>query len=47
MTGLWILLGIAVFAVIAKTIVGWSDAWTPRSDLGFVSRRWLVEQHFD
>ena len=44
MTG-WILLGLTVFGVIAKTIE-WSSARGPRSDLGFVSRRWLAEQHF-
>ena len=46
MTGGWILLGLAVFGVIAKTI-GWFDARARQSDLGFVSRRWLAEQHFD
>jgi len=45
MSGVWILLGLAVFSVVAK-IIGWSDA-RARSDLGFVSRRWLAEQHFD
>src|SRR5437867_10241394 len=46
MSGVWILLGLTVFGVIAMTI-GWSDARARRSDLGFVSRRWLAEQHFD
>jgi hypothetical protein len=47
MSGVWILLGLAaVFGVIAKTI-RWSDARAQRSDLGFVSRRWLAGQHFD
>ena len=45
MSGGWILLGFAVFGVIAKAI-GWSSARAERSDLGFVSRRWLAEQHF-
>jgi len=45
MTGGWILLGLVVFGVIAKTI-GWFYARAERSDLGFVSRRWLAEQHF-
>jgi hypothetical protein len=44
MSGVWILLGLAVFGVFAKAI-GWSDARAQRSDLGFVSRRWLAEQH--
>jgi hypothetical protein len=43
MSGVWILAGLAVFGVIAKTI-GWSDARAHRSALGFVSRRWLAEQ---
>jgi hypothetical protein len=46
MSGVWILLGLAVLGVIATTI-GRSDACARRSDLGFVSRRWLAEQHFD
>ena len=41
----WILLGLAVCGLIAKAI-GWSFGRTRRSDLGSVSRRWLVEQHF-
>jgi hypothetical protein len=45
MGGGWILLGLAVFGVIAKAI-GWSHARAQRSDLGSVSRRWLAEQHF-
>jgi hypothetical protein len=44
MTGGWILLGLTVFGVIATTI-GSSYARAQRSDLGFVSRRWLAEQH--
>ena len=44
MSGGWILLGLAVFGAIAKAI-GWSYARAQRSDLGFVSRRWLAEQH--
>ena len=46
MSGAWILLGLAVFGVMAKTI-GWLEARAQRSDLGFVSRRWLAEQHFN
>jgi hypothetical protein len=45
MSGGWIILGLTVFAVIATTI-GWSYARVQRADLGFVSRRWLAEQHF-
>jgi len=45
MTSRWILLGLAVAGAIAKTI-GWSHARARRSDLGFVSRRWLTEHHF-
>jgi hypothetical protein len=39
------LLGLAVFGMIAKTI-GWFYAHGQRSDLGFVSRRWLAEHRF-
>jgi hypothetical protein len=46
MNGLWILLGVAVFWVVAKTI-GWSYARAQRSDLGSVSRRWLSEHHLE
>jgi hypothetical protein len=46
MSGGWILLGLAVFGVIAKAI-GWFYARGQRSDLGRVSRRWLAEQHFE
>jgi hypothetical protein len=45
MTGGWIIVGLTVFGVIA-TAVGRSYAHVQRSDLGFVSRRWLAEQHF-
>lgn len=45
MSGGWVLLGLAVLGVIAKTI-GWFYARGQRPDLGFVSRRWLAEQHF-
>jgi hypothetical protein len=45
MTNEWILLGLVVFGVIAKTI-GWFYARAQRSDLGSVSRRWIAEQHF-
>jgi hypothetical protein len=45
MTDEWILLGLVVFGVIAKTI-GWFYARAQRSDLGSVSRHWLAEQHF-
>jgi hypothetical protein len=44
MSGVWILLGLAVLGVIVKTI-SWSYARAHQSDLGFVSRRWLTEQH--
>jgi hypothetical protein len=43
MGGIWVLVALAVFGVIAKTI-GW---WGHRSDLGFVSRHWLAERHFN
>ncbi len=46
MSGAWILLGLVVFGVMTKTI-GWWEARAQRSDLGFVSRRWLAEQHFN
>jgi hypothetical protein len=45
MSGVWSLLGLAVFGLIAK-MIGWSYARARRSDLGFVSRRWLAEYHF-
>ena len=45
MSGGWILLGLAVFGVVVKAI-GWSYARAQRADLGFVSRRWISEQHF-
>lgn len=45
MSGGWILLGLAMFGVIARAI-GWFYARARRSDLGFVSRRWLAEQRF-
>lgn len=45
MSGVWSLLGLAVFGLIAK-MIGWSYARGRRSDLGFVSRRWLAEHHF-
>jgi hypothetical protein len=45
MSGEWILLGVAVLGVIATTI-GWSYARVQGSDLGYVSRRWLAEQHY-
>jgi hypothetical protein len=45
MSGGWIVLGLTVLGVIA-TIIGWSSTRVQRSDLGYVSRRWLAEQHF-
>jgi hypothetical protein len=45
MSGGWILFGLAVFGVVVKAI-GWSYARAQRADLGFVSRRWISEQHF-
>jgi hypothetical protein len=45
MSGGWITLGLGVCGVIA-TAIGWSHARAQKSDLGFVSRRWLAEQHF-
>jgi hypothetical protein len=45
MSGVWSLLGLAVFGVIAK-MIGWFYARATRSGLGFVSRRWLAEHHF-
>jgi hypothetical protein len=45
MSGGWILLGLAVFGVVVKAI-GWCCARAQRVDLGFVSRRWISEQHF-
>jgi hypothetical protein len=46
MSGVWIFVGLAVFGVIAKAI-GWSHARGQRYDLGYVSRRWLAEQHLN
>jgi hypothetical protein len=45
MSGGWTLLALTVFGLIAKAI-GWSYARARQPDLGFVSRRWLAEQHF-
>jgi hypothetical protein len=45
MSGEWILLGVTVLGVIATTI-GWSYSRVQGSDLGYVSRRWLAEQHY-
>jgi hypothetical protein len=45
MSGSWIFLGLTALGVIATTI-GWSHVRAERSDLGYVSRRWLAEQHF-
>jgi len=44
MNGGWLLLGLTVLGV--ATTIGWSYARVQRSDLGYVSRRWLTEQHF-
>jgi hypothetical protein len=44
MSGGWIVIGFMVLGVIASTI-GWYTR-VQRSDLGYVSRRWLAEQHF-
>jgi hypothetical protein len=41
----WVLLGLTVLGVVATTI-GWSYTRVQRSDLGYVSRRWLAEQNF-
>jgi hypothetical protein len=45
MSGGWIVLGLTVLGVIA-TSIGRSYTRAQRSDLGYVSRRWLAEQHF-
>jgi hypothetical protein len=45
MNGAWIMVGLTVFGVIAETI-GRLYARARRPNLGFVSRRWLAEQHF-
>jgi hypothetical protein len=45
MTGGWILLGLTALGVVA-TAIGWSHTRAQQSDLGYVSRRWLAEQHF-
>jgi hypothetical protein len=45
MNGAWIMVGLIVFGVIVETI-GCLSARARRPDLGFVSRRWLAEQHF-
>jgi hypothetical protein len=45
MNGVWSLLGLAVFGLIAK-MIGWSYVRARRSGLGFVSRRWLAEHNF-
>jgi hypothetical protein len=43
MIGVWVLLGLAVLAMIVRT-VGWSQRRADRSNLGYVSARWLAEQ---
>lgn len=43
MSGVWVLLGLGVLAMIVKT-AGWSHGRADRSNLGFVSARWLAEQ---
>jgi hypothetical protein len=43
MSGVWILLGLAVLAMIVGT-AGWVHGRADRSNLGFVSARWLSEQ---
>lgn len=43
MSGVWVLLGLGMLAVIARTI-GWRAGRTERSGRGFVSRRWVAEQ---
>jgi hypothetical protein len=45
MSGVWLLLGLAVLGGLAKTIT-WSFARSREPDLGYVSRRWLAEHHF-
>jgi hypothetical protein len=39
----WVLLGLGVLAMIVRT-AGWSHGRADRSNLGFVSARWLAEQ---
>jgi predicted secreted protein len=43
MSGVWILLGLAVLAMIVRTAV-WAHDRADRSNLGFVSAGWLAEQ---
>jgi hypothetical protein len=43
MSGVWVLLGLAVLAMIVRN-VGWSYWRGNRANLGFVSARWLAEQ---
>jgi hypothetical protein len=43
MSGVWVLLGLAVVAMIGRTL-GWSYRRGNRANLGFVSERWLAEQ---
>jgi len=43
MSGVWVLLGLAVLAMIVTT-AGWFQGRADRSNLGFVSARWLAEQ---
>jgi hypothetical protein len=40
---MWILLGLGVLAMIVRS-AGWSYGRADRSNLGFVSQRWLAEQ---
>lgn len=44
MSGVWVLLGLAVLAMIIVRTAGWSKVRADRSNLGFVSARWLAEQ---
>jgi len=43
MSGVWVLLGLAVLAMIVRS-AGWSQSRADRLSLGFVSARWLAEQ---
>jgi len=42
MNALWIILGLGIFAVLAKAI-GWSLGHNQQPDLGFVSHQWIAE----
>lgn len=42
MNALWMVLGVGLFGLIART-VGWSRGRRRPADLGFVSHQWLAE----